>query len=81
MRQPKRARADEDSPRPYRLWDANNKINLRWRYYSDPKRAHMGAIIECRWSKEGTVIEVYNAATGQLLGQYKRLATSIAFYR
>lgn len=65
--------------RPYRLWDSNEKCPLRWRYYSDSKRAHMGALIEARWGKVGTVIEVYNAENGRLLGQYKRTPTTIEF--
>jgi hypothetical protein len=39
----------------------------------------MGALIEVRWSKVGTVIEVFNSATGRLLGQYRRTPTSIHF--
>lgn len=74
----KRARAASDSPRPYRLWDASAKRNVRWRYYTYPKRAHIAAMIECRWSREiGLVIEVYNAATGELLAQYKRGESSV----
>ena len=65
--------------RPYRLWDAVEAKTLRWRYYSNPKRAHMGALIECRWSKVGATIEVYNAATGKLLGQYTRRVKTIDF--
>ncbi|MCC6489121.1 MAG: hypothetical protein IT364_16600 [Candidatus Hydrogenedentes bacterium] len=68
-----------ESKRPYRLWDANAKCALRWRYYSNPKRAHMGALIEARWAKVGTVVEVYNAENGRLLGQYRRTATTIEF--
>lgn len=71
--------ANEESVRPYRLWDANAKEQMRWRYYSDPKRAHMGALIEARWSKVGTVIEVFNVNNGRLLGQYKRTVDSIHF--
>ena len=69
----------ESTARPYRLWDAVEKRALRWRYYSDPKRAHMGALIEARWASVGTTIEVYNAQNGRLLGQYTRRATSIDF--
>jgi hypothetical protein len=70
---------DKDTVRPFRLWDAVNKCNLRWRYYSDPKRAHMGALIECRWSPIGHTIEVYDARTGRLLGQYTRRVSSVQF--
>lgn len=68
-----------ESKRPYRLWDATAKKPMRWRYYSNPKRAHMGALIEARWAKVGTVVEVYNAENGRLLGQYKRTVSTIEF--
>ncbi len=70
----------EGTQRPYRLWNANEKKAVRWRYYSDPKRAHMGALFETRWAKQvGTTIEVYNASNGRLLGQYTLRATHIDF--
>jgi hypothetical protein len=69
----------ELTARPYRLWDANAKKQMRWRYYSDPKRAHMGALVEARWSKVGVCIEVFNANNGRLLGQYKRAIQTIEF--
>jgi hypothetical protein len=70
---------DGASPRPYRLWDSREKALLRWRYYSDSKRAHMGALIEARWSPIGTTIEVINHDTGHLLGQYTRRVHSVDF--
>ncbi len=69
----------EATVRPYRLWDANAKQALRWRCYKHPKRAHLGALVECRWAKVGVVIEVFNANNGRLLGQYKRTPTSVEF--
>ena len=69
----------EETQRPYRLWDANAKCSMRWRYYAKPQSAHMGALIEARWAKVGTVIEVYNTLNGRLLGQYTRRPTSIDF--
>lgn len=69
----------EGTVRPYRLWDAKEKQQLRWRYYSDAKRAHMGALIECRWAKVGATIEVFNALNGRLLGQYTRRLHSVNF--
>lgn len=65
--------------RPYRLWDAQNKQNLRYRYYSDPKRAHIAALIEAKWSRVGASIEVYDCRTGRLLGQYTRRVHSVDF--
>jgi hypothetical protein len=70
----------EDPKRPYRLWNARLKEQMRWRYYSNPKHAHLGALIEARWGEIGTVIEVFDSRTGALLGQYKRTPTSVAFF-
>lgn len=69
--------------RPYRLRNATDRpsFDLPHRYYVHPKRAHMGALIECRWTKPETVIEVYNVNTGDMLGQYKRMLSSIVFMR
>ena len=65
--------------RPYRLWNGNEKVALRWRCYSDPKRAHMGALIEARWAKVGTTVEVINIETGKMLGQYTRRIGNVTF--
>lgn len=65
--------------RPFRLWDAKAESALRWRCYSDPKRAHMGALIEARWSAVGATIEVFNVNNGKLLGQYTRRLHDIHF--
>jgi hypothetical protein len=68
-----------ETVRPFRLWDANAKHPVRYRYYSAAKRAHLGALIEARWGAVGTVIEVYDARTAALLGQYRRTVSSVAF--
>lgn len=65
--------------RPYRLWNANEKKPYRWRYYSNPKRAHNGALLEARWAKVGVTVEVYNASNGRLLGQYTRRVNTVEF--
>jgi hypothetical protein len=67
------------STRPYRLWDANAKLALQWRYYSYPRNAHIAALIECRWAKVGATIEVINSETGRLLGQYHRGVNAVTF--
>ncbi len=69
----------EGTQRPYRLWDANAKKPLRWRCYSDPKRAHIGALIDCRWAQVGTTVEVYNVSNGRMLGQYTRRVATVTF--
>lgn len=67
--------------RPYRIWDSNGKCDVRYRYYTHSKRAHMGALIECKWAKPETVYEVYNVNTGKVLGQYKRMISSVVFLK
>ena len=68
-----------EAMRPYRLWDAVNRRNIRWRYYADKKRAHISALIEARWLPVGSSIEVYDCRTGKLLGQYTRRVDTIRF--
>jgi len=68
-----------EAERPYRLWDAVNRKNIRWRYYGDKKRAHIAALIECRWLAVGATIEVYDCRNGKLLGQYTRRVDTIRF--
>jgi hypothetical protein len=68
-----------DSVRPFRLWDAKAKKALRWRCYSDKRRAHIGALIEARWSMIGTVVEVFDIRNGKLLGQYVRRLDTVTF--
>lgn len=71
--------AGEESARPYRLWNANDKELVRWRCYKYPKNAHMGALVEARWADPGKVYEVIDIRTAALLGQYKRTPTTVAF--
>lgn len=70
---------NKETVRPFRLWDAQLKHDLPHRYYKDKKRAHMGALIESRWSEVGRTIEVYDVRYGKLLGQYTRRVDTIAF--
>ncbi len=73
--------SDDGHKRPYRLWDAKEKQELRWRYYSIPRNAHIGALIEARWAKVGTTIEVINIDTGRMVGQYTRHPTTVSFLK
>jgi hypothetical protein len=66
--------------RPFRLWDAKKKAQVRWRYYADWRRAVNAAFIELKWAVVGTVIEVIDIRTGRLLGQYKRTHNSVTFH-
>jgi hypothetical protein len=65
--------------RPYRLWNAQEKKPVLYRYYKHRTNAHHGALIDARWAKVGTTIEVYNAQTGNLVGQYTRRVHTITF--
>lgn len=61
-----------DAPvRPYHLWNDTENKRVPYRFYSDSKRAHMGALYETRWAKTvWTTIAVINVQTGRCLGQY-----------
>lgn len=65
--------------RPFRIWNAKLKHDMRWRYYSYWQNAHNGALIECRWGKPGLILEVYNAELGRWLGTYERTPTGIRY--
>ena len=65
--------------RPFRLWDAKAKKAMPWRNYKHRRNAHLGALVEARWSKVGTCIEVYDATNGKLCGQYTRRLHTIDF--
>lgn len=71
----------KDPVRPYRLWNPAEGKHFPHRFYSDSRRAHQAALIEARWAKVGTVVEVYDARNGHLLGQYKRTLTAVTFMR
>lgn len=65
--------------RPFRIWDARGKKNLPHRCYATERNAMNACLIEIRWSQVGETLEVYNAVTGKLSGQYTRKIASIAF--
>ena len=68
-----------ETVRPFRIWNAGVQQPLRYRYYSDPKRAHLGALIEIRWSKVGITLEVVDISIGRCIGQYTRRVNDIQF--
>lgn len=68
--------------RPFRIWVAKLPgikyhgplIPLAFaphRYYSEAIRAHRAAWLEAGWAPAGTVLEVVDARTSKLLGQYR----------
>ena len=72
---------NDDTVRPFRIYDALEQSWLRWRYYSDSRRAHIGALIEIRWAKVGTTFEVVDVSTGKMIGQYRRGVNDIKFLK
>lgn len=72
---------DRRAIRPFRLWDARGKKDLRYRYYRWPQNAHDGALKEVRWASIGTTIEVYNRRNGTLIGQYSKVRNGVQFHR
>lgn len=68
--------------RPFRIWVAKGKprkegtqflVNtyIPHRYYSEVIRAHRAAWLEAGWAAAGVVLEVVDARTGKLHGQYR----------
>lgn len=70
---------NRDSVRPFRLWNAHERTQLRWRYYAGKHNAHIAALIETRWADVGVTIEVFDIRNGKLLGQYTRRLNTVAF--
>ncbi len=60
------------SLRPFRLWDTKEKRWLPHRCFGFRLNAHRAAMWEATLAKIGVTIEVVNAETGKLLGQYTR---------
>lgn len=72
--------APRDAARPFRLWDVKRKRNIPHRYYAIKQNAGIAALIECRWEcKPGEAIEVYDARTARMIGQYIRTVDSVRF--
>lgn len=71
--------AAKDSPKPIRIWDAKAKKHCVGRYYKYHRNAHDGALLMSRWSKVGHTLEIIDARTGKLLGQYTRNLHGITY--
>jgi len=74
----KRTRQEESS-RPFRIWDANEKVDVRYRYYSHALNAHWGCLKQMLWTKVGVTLEIYSIVNGKLYGQYTRTLTGVKF--
>ena len=72
---------NDETVRPFRIYDSKTKEFLRWRYYSDSRRCHIGALIEIRWAEVGSVYEVIDVSIGRMIGQYKRGVHDIKFLK
>jgi len=72
-------RKQGESLRPFRIWDANKKRNVRWRCYLEVRNAVKGVMDELRWAKPGTAFEVYDIRSGKLHSQYVRREGAIQF--
>ncbi len=66
------------STRPFRLWDANKKVNVAHRCYTTSVNAENAALIMMRWAKIGMSLEVYQITTGKLIAQYSRRVVGVA---
>jgi hypothetical protein len=75
------AEEPDDVKRPYRIWDAKGKAEVRWANFLNLRHAHLRALSEAAWSKNETTFEVFDVRTGSLRGQYIRKGSSISFWR
>lgn len=67
---------DEDSKRPFRLWNETEKKNMRYRYYGTAKRALNATMLEICWLPVGATITVYDCRTWTEIGTYTRISAS-----
>ncbi|HEX6826699.1 MAG TPA: hypothetical protein VF077_10330 [Nitrospiraceae bacterium] len=75
-------KSTSSTTRPFHLWNPALGLHgerIPSKFYSDPKRAHMGALKEMRWAHVGRSIEVLNVVKGTELGTYTRRVNSIDF--
>lgn len=70
--------APKDSAKPIRIWNAKAKKHCAGRYYKYHRNAHDGALLMARWAKIGETLEIIDARTGRLLGQYTRKLHTVA---
>lgn len=72
---------DDDTKRPYRLWNTKDREQVQWAYFKNLRHAHMRALAEAAWAKGDAVIEVFDIRVGALRGQYHRHGDQIRFWR
>jgi len=66
-----------ESLRPYRIWDANKRHNVRWRCFTDKEHALDGAWLELRTARIGQSYEVYDIRTMKLIAQYTKRISGV----
>ena len=69
----------EETKRPYRLWDAKAKKALPYRCYKILRNAQIGALVEAKESNPGVTIELLHISIGKMIGQYRRRVHDVFF--
>lgn len=73
----RKTHVEEDVSRPFRVWDENEKCDVRWRYYTSARRAQRGAILEIMWAKVDTAYTVYDARDGRFIRGFRKGVSSV----
>jgi hypothetical protein len=82
MDKPKRRKGkQEETKRPFRLWDTKANAFLPWRCYSTAFRAVRAGVVEINWSPTGTTIEVVDVRTSKLYVQFTATPTGIRVFK
>lgn len=72
--------ADDETVRPFRLYDPSEKKFYQYRNYSHLRNCHIGAFFEARWAKVGTTVEIVDVSKGRLIASYTRRVADIHFW-
>lgn len=72
---------NDKTVRPFRLYDAETKKFQPHRNYKIKQNAHLGALMQIRWAKVGTTLEVVDLSLGRMHGQYTRGVNDIKFLK
>lgn len=73
--------AKGESQRPFRIWDARARANVRWRCYGTPETAVRGVVAEMALSNKLTSYEVWDIRNGRLYRQYTRTRAGITIHK
>ena len=72
---------NEQTVRPFRLYNADTKKFQSHRCFKIKQNAHLGALMQIRWAKVGTTLEVVDLSIGKMHGQYTRGVNDIKFLK